>query len=189
MTNEAQLIAELKNEATRERAFRILVREYSPRMYSHIARMVHNHDDADDVLQNALIKVWNNIDSFRGESALSTWLYRIAFNEASNFLTHTKTALSIDTPATGNADNDGEAITLASRLMADDYFDGDETEALLVQAVAELPAKQQAVFNMKYYDDMKYEEMSTILDTSIGALKASYHHAVKKITSFFESHE
>ena len=189
MGNEAKLIEQLRDGRTRESAFNRLVRDYSPQMYAQIRRMVTNHDDADDVLQNALVKVWTNLDSFRGDAHISTWLYRIAYNETITFMNRGRLMLSIDAPAAGATDEDEEKLTVASRLMADPYFDGDETEAQLQEAIASLPPKQRAVFNMKYYDDMKYEEMSGVLDTSVGALKASYHHAVKKITAFFEALE
>ena len=189
MTKDSSLVSRLQDENTRRDAFKELVKVHAPTMYAQIRRMVMNHDDADDVLQNALIKVWTNLDSFRGDSQLSTWLFRIAHNETITFLTRGRTMMSIDTPAGNATDEDGEKLTVASRLMADSYFDGDETEAQLQEAIATLPPKQRTVFTMKYYDDLKYEEMSGILDTSVGALKASYHHAVKKITAFFESKE
>ena len=139
--------------------------------------MVLTHDDADDVMQNVMLKAWTNIDSFQQQSLLSTWLYRIAINESLNFIRSQRNkAVNID------ADKQAE---LADRLMADPYFDGDETAAQLQQAIASLPDVQRTVFNLRYYDNMKYSEMSQLLDTTEGALKAYYHIAVKKITEFF----
>ncbi len=140
--------------------------------------MVLNHDDADDVLQNTFIKVWTGLDSFRGDSKLSTWLYRIASNEAINFLERQKRNVSsIDDADSG----------VALQLEGDPYFDGDETARQLQEAIATLPVRQRQVFNLKYFEEMKYEEMSELLDTSVGALKASYHHAVKKIAEYFDA--
>ena len=138
--------------------------------------MVLSHDDANDVLQNTFIKAWDNIEFFRAEARLSTWLYRIAFNECLNFINKKRAhdQLSID-------DADKEAL---GKLESDPYFDGDETQLLLQKAIHTLPEKQRIVFNLKYFDEMKYEDMSDIIGTSVGALKASYHHAVKKITDF-----
>lgn len=138
--------------------------------------MVLNHDDADDVMQNTFIKAWQSIETFRGESRLQTWLYRIAINEALNFLAKQKPGTSLDQ----------ESCDIASKLTSDEYFDGDELEAQFQQAIGTLPDKQRIVFNLKYFQDMKYDEMSEILGTSIGALKASYHHAVRKISQYFE---
>lgn len=142
--------------------------------------MVVSHDDADDVLQNVFLKAWAAIDNFRGEAKLSTWLFRIANNETLNFLERKRQAISID---------DEGAVSVAARLESDPYFDGDETARQLQEAIAELPAKQRQVFLLKYFDEMKYEEMSSMLGTSVGALKASYHHAVKKISDFFTAHD
>ena len=141
--------------------------------------MVLVHDDADDVLQNTFIKAWGAIDSFRGESRLQTWLFRIAINEALNHLSKKKQVLSLDQEEVGGA------ISLAS----DSYFDGDELQQQFQTAIGTLPEKQRLVFNLKYFDEMKYEDMSDLLGTSIGALKASYHHAVKKILAFFEDND
>ena len=138
--------------------------------------MVLSHDDADDVLQNTFIKAWSAIDAFRGESRLKTWLFRIAINESLNFLAKKKQTLSLD-QAEGSA---------AASLASNSYFDGDEVQKQLQAAICTLPDKQRLVFNMKYFDEMKYEDMSDLLGTSIGALKASYHHAVRKISAFFQ---
>ena len=175
--NEKQLVELLKRPETRRKAFEIVVRQYSETLYWKVRRMVLTHDDADDVMQNVMLKAWTNIDSFQQQSLLSTWLYRIAINESLNFIRSQRNkAVNID------ADKQAE---LADRLMADPYFDGDETAAQLQQAITSLPDVQRTVFNLRYYDNMKYSEMSQLLDTTEGALKASYHIAEKKITEFF----
>lgn len=174
---ETSLIKQLSQPALQRKAFELVVRHYGPPLYRQIRRMVYSHEDADDILQNTFIKAWANLDSFRGEARLGTWLYRIAVNEALNFLQRQKNTTTI---------NDAPAAVV-SRLQADAYFDGDEMELQLQAAIAGLPEKQRAVFLLKYYEDMKYEEMSRVMDTSVGALKASYHHAVKKICDFFKS--
>ena len=175
--NEKQLVELLKRPETRRKAFEIVVRQYSETLYWKVRRMVLTHDDADDVMQNVMLKAWTNIDSFQQQSLLSTWLYRIAINESLNFIRSQRNkAVNID------ADKQAE---LADRLMADPYFDGDETAAQLQQAIASLPDVQRTVFNLRYYDNMKYSEMSQLLDTTEGARKAPYHIAVKKITEFF----
>lgn len=170
--DEKQLVALLTNPATRERAFAELVKQYSQPLYWQIRRLVLSHDNADDVLQNTFVKAWMNIDSFQGKSQLSTWMYRIAINESIDFLRHQPNVSTLDID---------DAPNVANQLMSDDYFDGDEAQAMLQQAIAKLPEVQRTVFNLRYYDDMKYSEISKILNTSVGALKASYHIAVKKI--------
>lgn len=181
MTNdEKQLIEALRNESTRREAFERMVRRYQEPLYRVIRRIVLVHEDADDVLQNTFVKAWQGIANFRGDSSLSTWLYRIASNESLDFISRQKrNGLSLDD------DETKVAQAVASRLESDPYFDGEETELQLQQAIAQLPKKQRLVFTMKYYDEMKYEEMSSVLGTSVGALKASYHHAVQKISTFF----
>lgn len=179
-TDEKELIAGLHDPNRRRTAFERVVNTFSQPLYWQIRRMVLDHEDANDVLQNTFIKVWTNLDQFKGDAKLSTWIYRICVNETLNFLQRQKDLISID---------EESSASVANRLMSDEYFDGDETEAQLQQAIAELPEKQRLVFQMKYYQEMKYEEMSEILETSVGALKASYHHAVKKITDFFERHD
>lgn len=169
----------LRDEATKRKGFEQLVRKYTSTLYWQIRRMVVSHEDADDVLQNTLIKAWRGLDGFRGESKLSTWLYRIAINESLIFLQRKKGGVSLDS----------EESSIAEHLESDVYFDGDAIDVRLQQALATLPAKQRLVFNMKYFDDMKYEDMSEILKTSVGALKASYHIAVGKIRQFFEEHD
>lgn len=177
------LLEALQDESTRREAFAQLVRTNQQQLYHSIRRIVVLHEDADDVLQNTFIKAWLNLDNFRGDSSISTWLYRIAMHEALDQLERRKrsSGLSIDD------DQQKAARALAAQLESDPYFDGDETELQLQEAIARLPNKQRIVFNMKYYDDMKYEEMSAVLGTSIGALKASYHHAVQKIAAFFNA--
>ena len=179
MIDEKALYKQLHDASTKEAAFTRLVREYQEPLYWQIRRMVVVHDDADDVLQNTFIKAWTNLDNFRGDAKLSTWLYRIAANESLTFLQRRRDTVTIDDP---EAD-------LANRLESDPYFDGDETDLMLQQAIQTLPEKQRQVFNMKYFQNMKYEEMSEILDTSIGALKASYHFAVEKIEKYFNEHD
>lgn len=168
------------DEQTKRKIFSSIVPQYSERLYWTIRRIVLCHDDADDVLQNVFMKVWNNIDDFQNRSKLSTWLYRIAVNESLDFLRHKRELPSIDTEANGG---------IANQLLADDFFDGDRAQALLQEAVASLPDVQRTVFNLRYYDEMKYSEISQILDTSEGALKASYHIAVKKIVAFVKANE
>ncbi len=177
--DDSQILQLLGNDKTLRQGFSLLVKQYSEPLYWKIRRIVLDHDDANDVLQNTFLKVWNNLSTFEGKSALSTWLYRIAINESLDFLRKKKT---------DNVSADEEP-GVASKLMADDYFDGDETQAQLQDAISKLPEKQRVVFQMKYYEDMKYSEMSEILGTSEGALKASYHLAVKKITEYFQAYD
>ena len=179
MIDEKALYKQLHDASTKEAAFTRLVREYQEPLYWQIRRMVVVHDDADDVLQNTFIKAWSAIDSFRGESRLQTWLFRIAINESLNYLNKKKQVLSLD-------QTDG---SLADMLASDSYFDGDEVQRQFQTAINTLPEKQRLVFNLKYFDAMKYEDMSSLLGTSIGALKASYHHAVKKISAFFDDND
>lgn len=179
--DEKKLIEDLQNPATARQAFDTLMRTYGEQIYWQIRKMVVNHDDANDLLQKCFIKTWKNIHNFRGDARLSTWLYKIAVNESINFLNKERQRLGI----TESSDDS----FLLQNLESDKYFDGDELQLRLQQAVAKLPEKQRLVFNMRYYDDMKYEEMSEILGTSVGALKASYHHAVKKISAAIEGSE
>ncbi len=176
MIAEDKLVAQLKAPATQGRAFEILVDSYKERLYWHIRRIVLDHDDADDVLQNTFIKVYKNISGFKGDSKLYSWMYRIATNEALMFL-KTKARKS-------GVRNETLLETRVSQLKADVFFDGDEIQYRLQQAIAQLPEKQRLVFNMKYFEDLKYEEISEILETSVGGLKASYHLAVKKLQAF-----
>ncbi len=173
---ELTFIEQLKNKATQEKAFRELVSLYKERLYWHIRKIVIIHDDADDVLQNTFIKVFKNIDGFNGKSKIFSWMYRIATNEA---ITHLKRNSNLNNMNSAELQN-----KLVENLYADEYFDGDEIQLKLQKALATLPQKQRIIFNMKYFDNMKYTDMSDILETSVGALKASYHHARKKIEKF-----
>lgn len=177
--DDRTLLIAFRDEATRERSFTELIKRYQERLYWHIRRMVVNHDDANDVLQNMFIKVWKNLGEFREESNLYTWLYRIATNETLTFLDQQKrrSALSI---------SDDEETGLANKLKAEQGYDANKIEWRLQQGIQLLPEKQRVVFNLRYYDEMPYEKMSEILGTSEGALKASYHHAVKKIEAFLK---
>ena len=179
--DEAEIIEQLHKQATCRSAFGKVIEHYSEQLYWHIRRMVIDHDDTNDVLQNTFIKAWTNIDNFRGDAKLSTWLYKIAINESITFINKKKVQ--------NNISLDDDDSFLVNSLEADKYFDGDEAQILLQKAIATLPEKQRLVFNMRYYDEMKYEEMSEILGTSVGALKASYHHALKKIETFFENND
>ena len=179
MIDEKALYKQLGDPSTKEAAFTRLVREYQELLYWQIRRMVLSHDDADDVLQNTFVKAWSAIDSFRGESRLQTWLFRIAINESLNYLQKKKQVFSLD-------QTEG---SISDTLASDSYFDGDELQLQFQSAISKLPEKQRLVFNLKYFDEMKYEDMSDLLGTSIGALKASYHHAVKKIIAFFEEND
>ena len=178
---DQQLISSLSNPSTQRRAFEQVVRQYSEQLYWQIRRIVLTHEDANDVLQNTFIKAWQGLEGFHGDSKLLTWLSRIAINESLDFMRRQKNVLTV------SADDDEGGV--ANMLMADDYFDGDETEAQLQQAIARLPEVQRMVFNLRYFDEMKYSEMSKLLDTSEGALKASYHLAVKKITDYVRNHD
>lgn len=179
MIDEKALIQQLHDSSQKEAAFTRIVQEYQKPLYWHIRRIVLFHDDADDVLQNTFIKAWNAVESFRGESSLQTWLFRIAINESLNHLNKKRPAVSLE-GAEGN---------VAASLASDSYFDGDKLQEQFQTAINTLPDKQRIVFNLKYFNEMKYEDMSSLLGTSIGALKASYHHAVKKIYSFFEDED
>ena len=174
--NEKEIIALLQDPARQKEAFECIVNEYSEQLYWQIRRMVLSHEDANDLLQNTFIKAWINIDYFRAEAKLSTWLYRIALNECLTFLNKQRAASTVSL-------DDPEADAL-QKLESDPYFSGDKAEMALQKALLALPEKQRMVFNLKYYQEMKYEEMSGIFGTSVGALKASYHHAVKKIEKF-----
>lgn len=175
--NEREVLELLQEESTQRKGFEMIVSQYSEQLYWQIRRMVLSHEDANDLLQNTFIKAWTNIDYFRAEAKLSTWLYRIALNECLTFLNKQRANMvAIDDP---------EAIGVQN-LESDSYFSGDRIQLLLQKALMTLPEKQRMVFNLKYYQEMKYEDMSDIFGTSVGALKASYHHAVKKIEKFFE---
>ena len=174
--DDKELLFQFRNEATREAAFTRIIKKYQEKLYWHIRRMVLEHEDANDVLQNMFIKVWKGLENFREDSQLYTWLYRIATNESLTFLQQQKKRRSFSI-------ND-EENNLINKLQADKHFDATKLEWKLQMAIQKLPEKQKAVFNLRYYDEMPYEEMSRVLDTSEGALKASYHHAVKKIEDY-----
>jgi RNA polymerase sigma-70 factor (ECF subfamily) len=175
---EEDLVRDLQTKDTQARAFTLLVSTYKERLYWHIRRIVLVHDDADDVLQNTFIKVYRNIDGFKGNSKLFTWMYRIATNEALSFLSKKSKKLGFS--------DAGYQEKVVQDLQADVYFEGDAIQLKLQKAIATLPEKQKLVFNMKYFDELKYEEISEILDTSVGGLKASYHLAVKKLEAYLK---
>lgn len=164
-----------------EKEFAEIMKKYSEALYWQIRRMVNNHEDANDLLQNTFMKAWTNADNFRNDSKISTWLYRIATNETLDFLRKQKRS--------GDEISMDEVASIANRLNADKYFDGDEIQTKLQTAITTLPPTQRTVFNMRYFDDMKYSDVSKILGTSEGALKASYHLAVQKISNFFSKHD
>ena len=177
-----QHIKELLMKAeTQHKGFELLVKHYSEQLYWQVRRIVMTHEDANDVLQNAFIKAWNGLETFHGDAKIFTWISRIAINESIDFVRRQKNMAAISA--------DDEESHVANTLMADEYFDGDETEALLQEAIASLPEVQRTVFTLRYFDEMKYSEMSQRLKTSEGSLKASYHIAVKKISEFFKSHD
>lgn len=179
--NEEQLLVEaLKNPKTREQAFRKLVETYHKPLYFHIRGMVLDHDDADDVLQNTWVKIYRNIENFRGESKLYSWFYRIASNESITFLQSKAKKMQ--------KTSDSLILERVEGLADDPFFDGDEIQLKLQKAISKLPSKQQTVFKMRYFEALSYEQISEILSTSVGALKASYHHAVKKIEDFLKNH-
>jgi RNA polymerase sigma factor (sigma-70 family) len=174
--DDATLLAQFKDPATKERGYTRIIKKYQEKLYWHIRRMVVEHEDANDVLQNMFIKVWNGLDNFREDSQLYTWMYRIATNESLTFLDQQKrkSTLSLSDEESG----------LSNKVKASEHFDANKLEWKLQVAIQQLPEKQRVVFNLRYYDEMPYEKMSKVLETSEGALKASYHHAVKKIEDF-----
>ena len=176
--DDIDLVARLREPSTCRDAFGEVIRIYSEPLYRQIRRMVQTHDDANDLLQNTFLKAWQSIENFRGDAKLSTWLHKIAINESITFLEKERKRLGLSI--------DDEESHLVNLIEADTYVDGDELERRLRRAIATLPEKQRLVFNMRYYDEMKYEQMSEILGTSVGALKASYHLAVKKIEQYFD---
>lgn len=178
---DKDLIARLQDSSTCRDAFAEIIRRYSEPLYWQIRRLVVYHEDANDLLQNTFLKAWMYIENFRGEAKLSTWLYKIALNESLSFLEKERKRQNLSIDEQENA--------LVNNIQSDEYIDGDDLALKLRQAIATLPEKQRIVFNMKYYDEMKYEQMSEILGTSVGALKASYHLAVKKIEQFFENND
>lgn len=175
---DQEILEQFADQQRRNYVFNLLVRQFQQRLYWHIRKMVLDHDDADDILQNVFIKAYNGLDKFRGESKILTWLYRIATNESITFLNSKKKRFFVPIVDVEHQ--------LSQNLETDSYFNGDKIQMKLQQAILTLPEKQRLVFNLKYFEEMKYEEMSEILGTSVGALKASYHHAVKKIEEFFK---
>jgi RNA polymerase sigma-70 factor, ECF subfamily len=178
---DAEILSKFQDEKTRNEAFNLLLKKYQQKIYWHIRRMVIDHDDADDLVQDTFVKVWKNLPGFRSDAQLYTWMYRIATNECITFLNRKKMK--------NNVPLDEVAYELADSLADSSYFNGDQAQRKLQQAILTLPEKQRLVFNMKYYEDMKYEQMSEVLGTSVGALKASFHLAVKKIESFLLSRD
>jgi len=179
--DDAEILRKFQDEKTRNEAFNLLLKKYQQKLYWHVRRMVVDHDDADDLIQDTFVKVWKNLPGFRNDAQLYTWMYRIATNECITFLNKKKQK--------NNIPLDDVAYELADTLADSSYFNGDQAQLKLQQAILTLPEKQRLVFNMKYYDDMKYEEMSDVLGTSVGALKASFHLAVKKIEAFLISRD
>lgn len=179
-SDDTILLEAFKVEQTKVRAFECLLDKYHRKVYWLVRRIVVGHDDADDVTQNTFVKIWTQLENYRGDAKLYTWIYRIATNEALLFVRQKRPSVNIDEEA-----EDG--LHLAEKLTAESYFDGNSLELKLQQAILSLPDKQRVVFNLKYYDNLKYDEMSEILSTSVGALKASYHHAVKKIELFIKN--
>lgn len=171
--DDAELLALFQDEKTRNQAFNLILKKYQQKIYWHIRRMVVNHDDADDLVQDVFVKVWKSLPGFRSDAQLYTWMYRIATNECITFLNRKKLK--------NNIPLDDVVGELSESLADSSYFDGDKAQMKLQKALLTLPEKQKLVFNMKYFDEMKYEEMSEILGTSVGALKSSFHLAVKKI--------
>ena len=185
LITEDELQRALADPERRRSAFTTVVRLYSEQIYWQIRRMVYSHDDADDLVQNVFIKAWEAIDGFRGEAKVSTWLYRIALYEALNFLKKRRH----EEEHTLTPSDEGDSLYLLERLTADEYFDADAAEEKLQRAILSLPPKQQLVFRLRYYDEMPYDQMAALTGTSEGALKASYHHAVKKVTEELQRSE
>ena len=178
MQNEAKLLSLLKLDNSKELAFKTLVKRYKEKLYWHIRNMVDSHDDTDDILQNVFIKTWKGLQKFRGESGLYTWMYRIATNESLTFIAKKKHNIDITQP--------GLIEFLPTALQDEAYQSGDDIHRKLDHAISTLPDKQKAVFNLRYFEEMKYDDIAEIMGTSVGAQKASYHHALKKIESFLK---
>src|SRR5690606_26175450 len=180
--DDALILEKFADSRTRDEAFEILLTKYQQKVYWHVRRFVLDHEDANDLVQDIFIKVWRNLDKFRADAQLYTWIYRIASNECITFLNRKKQNQSISL-------NDESSSFLADSLTESSYFSGNEIQLKLQKALLTLPDKQRLVFNMKYFDDLKYDEISDILGTSVGALKASYHLAVKKIEKFLSDND
>jgi len=178
---DAEILSKFQDEKTRNEAFNMLLKKYQQKIYWHVRRMVIDHDDTDDLVQDIFIKVWKNLAGFRSDAQLYTWMYRIATNECITFLNNKKKK--------NNISLDEVDYSLADTLADSSYFNGDQAQRKLQEALLTLPEKQKLVFNMKYYEDMKYEEISQVLGTSVGALKASFHLAVKKIEAHLLGHD
>ena len=178
--HDSELLVQFRNPSTREKAFTAIIKKYQEKLYWHIRRMLVDHEDTNDVLQNVFIRVWNGLDNFREDAQLYTWLYRIATNESLTFIEQQKKKASVSL--------DTVESSLSNKIKADKHFDPNRLEWKLQVAIQQLPEKQRVVFNLRYYDEMPYEEMSRVLETSEGALKASYHHAVKKIEDYILNH-
>jgi len=178
--SDTELLVQFRNPVTKERAFTAIIKKYQEKLYWHVRRMVIDHEDANDVLQNVFLRVWNGLENFREDSQLYTWLYRIATNECLTYIEQQKKRMSVSLDEFDSG--------LSNKVRADSHFDANRLEWKLQLAIQQLPEKQKIVFNLRYYDEMPYEEMSRVLDTSEGALKASYHHAVKKIEDYIKNH-
>ncbi len=178
--DDTELLLQFKNPSTKEKGFTAIIKKYQEKLYWHIRRMVVDHEDANDVLQNMFIKVWNALENFREDSQLYTWLYRIATNESLTYLEQQKKRASVSLSDVENG--------LSNKLKADKNYDSNKIEWKLQLAMQQLPEKQRIVFNLRYYDEMPYQQMAVVLETSEGALKASYHHAVKKIEDYILNH-
>jgi len=178
--HDSELLVQFRNPNTREKAFTAIIKKYQEKLYWHIRRMLVDHEDTNDVLQNVFIRVWNGLDNFREDAQLYTWLYRIGTNESLTFIEQRKKKASVSL--------DDVESNLTDKIKADKHFDANKLEWKLQVAIQQLPEKQRIVFNLRYYDEMPYEEMSKVLETSEGALKASYHHAVKKIEDYILNH-
>lgn len=176
--DDSLILQKFAEQSTREEAFRLLLKKYQQKIYWHVRRLVIDHDDADDIVQDVFIKVWKNLENFRENAQLYTWIYRIATNESITFLNKKKQRAQISL-------EDESAAYLTDSLSEGSHFNGNRAQQKLQEALLTLPEKQRLVFNMKYFDDLKYEEISEILGTSVGGLKASYHIAVKKIEQYF----
>ena len=177
---DSELLIQFRNPSTREKAFTAIIKKYQEKLYWHIRRMLVDHEDTNDVLQNVFIRVWNGLDNFREDAQLYTWLYRIATNESLTFIEQQKKKAAVSL--------DEVESSISNKVKADKHFDPNKLEWKLQVAIQQLPEKQKVVFNLRYYDEMPYEEMSRVLETSEGALKASYHHAVKKIEDYILNH-
>lgn len=183
---DSEIVSRFQNVETKHEAFTLLLKKYQQRLYWHIRKMVINHEDADDLIQDVFIKVWNHLEGFREDAKLYTWLYRIATNECITFLNSKKNKQTV---SLNESDEDAENSNyLLNTLKSEQFLDGNNIQIKLQEAILTLPDKQRLVFNMKYFDDLKYEDLSEIMGTSVGALKASYHLAVKKIEKFMLSH-